>query len=133
MFYSMRKLACAFLLTVLCGYAALAQKYYVTVDGKSYADKKGVMTVSSAEMAEKGKMTVVPDIGKVTKFAMSYLPARGDYSGPWKNEQGDFSKEEKSVVQRSRSGDKFFFEDIEVQLYNTGERLHADAIIVQIQ
>lgn len=129
----MRRFTWMFLLSILCGYAAFGQKYYVTVDGRSFADKSGTMTVSRANMAEKGKMTVVPDIGKVTKFTMSYLPVRGEYAGPWGNEQAEFSKEEKAVVEQSRVGDKFLFEEIEVQLYSTGERLHPAGIIVQIE
>jgi hypothetical protein len=121
------------MLTISCYATAFCQKYYVTVDGKSFADKKGVMTVSRADMLEKGKVTVVPDIGKVTSFYMSYLPVRGEYSSPTLSKNGELTKEQKFWVQQSHYGDKFFLEDITVKLNNTGEIEHAYSFIVQIQ
>ncbi|MBS1586796.1 MAG: hypothetical protein JSS82_14770 [Bacteroidetes bacterium] len=129
----MRKILLLPLLVASCCASALGQKYYVTVDGKSFPDKKGAMTVTRADMAEKAKLTVVPDIGKVIGYSMSYLPVRGEYGGPWSNKQAEMTKQEKFVVGQSRYGDKFFFEDITIKLNSTGEIIHSNSFIVEIQ
>lgn len=121
---------------VLSSVAGFAQKkFYVTIAGMGFPDAKThILSGSRDDMLSRPSLAVMPDIGTVVSYQVSYLPKRGEYHGPYEVHGAELTAREKSLTKQGGYGDQFFFEAIKVQL-NDGTKpiVDAPAFFVRIQ